>query len=192
MEKNHAFHKSKRSYGRAAGNDLGSVRGRRGCPSNCREQVSGIIVVDDRGAVVGMLSELDCLRSLLAEVYNQGQVGAAPVTSVMTTPVTTTAPDGDIITVAESMLSQQQRRRPVVKDGKLKGQATCRQLLTTILSLGPIRRSSIAPWFYERSRTSRLGTFLICHAWQGKLYGGVQSCKGISSMTIIVNFLSAG
>ena len=69
-------------------------------------KVSGIIVVDDRGAVVGMLSELDCLRSLLAEVYNQGQVGAAPVTSVMTTPVTTTAPDGDIITVAESMLSQ--------------------------------------------------------------------------------------
>ena len=84
-----------------------------------------------------MLSELDCLRSLLAEVYNQGQVGAAPVTSVMTTPVTTTAPDGDIITVAESMLSQKQRRRPVVRDGKLEGQVTCRQLLTAILDFGP-------------------------------------------------------
>ena len=102
-----------------------------------KNKVSGIIVVDDQGSVIGMLSELDCLRSLLAEVYNQGQVGAAPVTSVMTTPVTTAAPDGDIITVAESMLSQKQRRRPVVRDGKLEGQVTCRQLLTAILEFGP-------------------------------------------------------
>jgi len=52
-------------------------------------KVSGLIVVDEESSVIGMLSELDCLRSLLAEVYNQGQVGAAPVVSVMTTPVTT-------------------------------------------------------------------------------------------------------
>ena len=79
-------------------------------------KVSGLIVVDEESSVIGMLSELDCLRSLLAEVYNQGQVGAAPVVSVMTTPVTTASLDGDIISVAESMLSQKQRRRPVVNN----------------------------------------------------------------------------
>ncbi len=100
-------------------------------------KVSGLIVVDEESSVIGMLSELDCLRSLLAEVYNQGQVGAAPVVSVMTTPVTTASLDGDIISVAESMLSQKQRRRPVVNNGKLEGQVTCRQLLTAILEFGP-------------------------------------------------------
>ena len=100
-------------------------------------KVSGLIVVDQENSVIGMLSELDCLRSLLAEVYNQGQVGAAPVVSVMTTPVTTASLDGDIVSVAESMLSQKQRRRPVVNNGKLEGQVTCRQLLTAILEFGP-------------------------------------------------------
>jgi len=100
-------------------------------------KVSGVVVVDESGQVVGMLSELDCLRSLLSEVYNQGGVGSAPVTSVMTTPVTTTTPEADIISVAESMLAQKQRRRPVVVDGELKGQLTCRQLLSAIMAFGP-------------------------------------------------------
>ncbi len=33
-------------------------------------KVSGIIVVNDQSEVQGMLSGLDCLRSLLTEIYN--------------------------------------------------------------------------------------------------------------------------
>ena len=33
-------------------------------------KISGVIVVDTDGRAVGMLSELDCLRSLLSEIYN--------------------------------------------------------------------------------------------------------------------------
>jgi CBS domain-containing protein len=51
----------------------------------------------------------------------------------MTTPVTDAAPDDDIISVAESMLSNKQRRRPVVNQGSLVGQITCRQLLGALL-----------------------------------------------------------
>ena len=99
-------------------------------------KVSGVIVVDEHNQVEGMLSELDCLRSLLAEIYNEGQVGKAPVTGEMSTPVTYNKPGEDIIAVAESMLDQKQRRRPIVDNGRLAGQITCRQLLSAIMAFG--------------------------------------------------------
>ena len=99
-------------------------------------KVSGVIVVDEHNQVEGMLSELDCLRSLLAEIYNEGQVGKAPVTGEMSTPVTYNKPEEDIISVAQSMLDQKQRRRPVIENGKLIGQITCRQLLSAIMAFG--------------------------------------------------------
>ncbi|MAU92451.1 MAG: CBS domain-containing protein [Gammaproteobacteria bacterium TMED182] len=96
-------------------------------------KVSGVIVVDTDGRAVGMLSELDCLRSLLSEIYNGQTLGGDSVVDVMTAPVTDAAPDDDIISVAESMLSNKQRRRPVVNQGSLVGQITCRQLLGALL-----------------------------------------------------------
>ena len=99
-------------------------------------KVSGVVVVDDTGLVVGMLSELDCLRNLLSEAYNGQAFGGEAVALVMTTPVVTCAADVDIIGIAESMLANKQRRRPVVDQGKLVGQITCRQLLGALLDFG--------------------------------------------------------
>ncbi|MBT3460858.1 MAG: CBS domain-containing protein [Gammaproteobacteria bacterium] len=100
------------------------------------EKVSGVVVVNEAGVVVGMLSELDCLRNLLSEAYNGQAIGGEAVALAMTTPVTTCAADADIISIAESMLSTKQRRRPVVDQGKLLGQITCRQLLGALLDFG--------------------------------------------------------
>jgi|TARA_B110000305_G_C19433443_1_gene637510 CBS domain-containing protein len=99
-------------------------------------KVSGVVVVNEAGAVVGMLSELDCLRNLLSEAYNGQAVGGESVARVMTTPVTTCEADADIISIAESMLANKQRRRPVVDQGQLVGQITCRQLLGALLDFG--------------------------------------------------------
>ena len=99
-------------------------------------KVSGVIVVDEHNKVEGMLSELDCLKSLLTEIYNEGQVGKELVKTEMSTPVTYNKPEEDIISVAQSMLDQKQRRRPVIENGKLIGQITCRQLLTAIMAFG--------------------------------------------------------
>lgn len=99
-------------------------------------KVSGVVVVNETGAVVGMLSELDCLRNLLSEVYNGQAVGGESVDLAMTTPVTTCEADADIISIAESMLANKQRRRPVVDQGQLVGQITCRQLLGAFLDFG--------------------------------------------------------
>jgi len=100
------------------------------------EAARSIIEEKVSGVVVGMLSELDCLRNLLSEAYNGQAIGGEAVALAMTTPVTTCAADADIISIAESMLSTKQRRRPVVDQGKLLGQITCRQLLGALLDFG--------------------------------------------------------
>lgn len=100
------------------------------------KKVSGLVVVDAEQNVVGMLSELDCLRTLLSERYNGQVLGGQQVSAVMTQPVTCCSPDVDIISIAESMLEHKQRRRPVVQNNQLVGQITCRQLLGAMLDFG--------------------------------------------------------
>jgi CBS domain-containing protein len=95
-------------------------------------KVSGLVVVDERKALMGMLSELDCLRVILAGVYNDEEFGAALVGDVMAREVEAQHPHDDIVDVASSMLDHKHRRRPVVQDGLLVGQVTCRQILKVV------------------------------------------------------------
>jgi CBS domain-containing protein len=81
---------------------------------------------------MGMLSELDCLRVILAGVYNDEEFGAALVGDVMAREVEVQHPHDDIVDVATSMLDHKHRRRPVVQDGLLVGQVTCRQILKVV------------------------------------------------------------
>lgn len=93
-------------------------------------KVSGVCVVDDEGQLVGVLSELDCLEAILSAAYNKHSVGK--VAEHMSRNVVTASAGDDILTVASDMLSNKHRRRPVMEDGKLVGQITCRQLLGAV------------------------------------------------------------
>ena len=95
-------------------------------------KVSGAVVVDEDNNLVGMLSELDCLRALITAVYNGADPGGELVIDIMTAEVEVNHPTDDIISVATSMLDHKHRRRPIVEDGKLVGQLTCRQILGAI------------------------------------------------------------
>lgn len=95
-------------------------------------KVSGLLVVDDRKALVGMLSELDCLRVILASAYNGEDFGSALVGDIMTRDVEVQNPHDDIVDVATSMLDHKHRRRPVILDDRLVGQVTCRQILNVV------------------------------------------------------------
>lgn len=99
-------------------------------------KVSGAAVVDDDNKLVGMLSELDCLRSIVTSVYTDGDAGSAQVRDVMTKEVEVNHPHDDIVNVAASMLDHKHRRRPIVVDGKLVGQITCRQILKAVKQFG--------------------------------------------------------
>jgi len=95
-------------------------------------KVSGVVVIDANNNLVGMLSELDCLRALITSVYNGADPGGALVKDIMTAEVEVNLPTDDIVSVATSMLDHKHRRRPIVVDGKLVGQLTCRQILGAI------------------------------------------------------------
>ena len=94
--------------------------------------VSGVCVVDDNQKLVGVLSELDCLRAIVEKIYVNKQSSAGLVHEVMTKDVESNKPGDDIITVAASMLENKRRRRPIVKADNLVGQITCRQILGAI------------------------------------------------------------
>jgi CBS domain-containing protein len=94
-------------------------------------KVSGVCVVDEQDNLVGILSELDCLRAVLSSFYNRTDVGK--VRDYMASDNLVVAnPNEDIIDIAQDMLAKNKRRRPVVENGKLVGQITCRQLLRAV------------------------------------------------------------
>ncbi|WP_229802806.1 CBS domain-containing protein [Parahalioglobus pacificus] len=94
-------------------------------------KVSGVCVVDSQDNLVGILSELDCLRAMLDSTYNRTSPGR--VRDYMASDNLVVAhPNEDIVDVAQDMLSKNKRRRPVVENGKLIGQITCRQLLRAV------------------------------------------------------------
>ena len=94
-------------------------------------KVSGVCVVDEHNNLVGILSELDCLRAALSSVYNRTGIG--DVKDYMASDNLVVAnPNEDIVDVAQDMLAKNKRRRPVVENGKLIGQITCRQLLQAV------------------------------------------------------------
>jgi CBS domain-containing protein len=94
-------------------------------------KISGVCVVDAEANLVGILSELDCLRAVLGAIYNKTSIGH--VEDYMASDNLVVAhPNEDIVDVAQDMLLKNKRRRPVVEDGKLIGQITCRQLLSAV------------------------------------------------------------
>ncbi len=100
-----------------------------------KHKISGVIVVDSSNALLGMISELDCLREMADSIYHDGRnTTSSSAKDIMTKEVTIVSPDAQLFDVVRSMLNQGQRRRPVVENGKLIGQVTCRQLLKFITS----------------------------------------------------------
>lgn len=94
-------------------------------------KVSGVNVVDENNMLVGVLSEMDCLSAILKATYNH--VGVGLVNEYMTKDnIVVAHPSNAITDVAQDMLLKKHRRRPVVENGKLVGQVSCRQLLIAV------------------------------------------------------------
>ena len=95
-----------------------------------KRSVSGAPVVDEQGRVIGMLSELDCLRMLATdEFYFQQQEEGALVKQFMSTGGRTVPPDLGIYAISHYFLTSPIRRLPVVEHEKLIGQVSRRDVL---------------------------------------------------------------
>lgn len=96
-------------------------------------KISGVCVIDEQHRLLGVLSEMDCLKAVLDATYNERNVGM--VKEFMITDVVTASLHDDIISLATDMQKKKHRRRPVIdEDGKLVGQVTCRSLLRAVKS----------------------------------------------------------
>ncbi len=94
------------------------------------KRITGAAVVDKKGKLVGILSEKDCLRTLVHSAYSELPSGT--VKDYMSSPAQPISPDLDIFSVADMFLKKEYRRLPVVKNGELVGQITRRDLLRVI------------------------------------------------------------
>ncbi|MEH6471454.1 MAG: CBS domain-containing protein [Halopseudomonas sp.] len=93
--------------------------------------ISGAPVVNDRGELIGMLSEVDCLKAILQHTYHEEEKGGC-VGDFMTATVETVASDADIIALSEQFISGNRRRFPVMHDGKLVGQISRKDVLRAV------------------------------------------------------------
>ena len=96
-------------------------------------RLTGLTVVDDEDRVVGVISELDCLRGALSAIYNDGDPENVAVHEVMSTDLNTCSPEDGIIEAAQQMLRSRQRRRPVVENGRLVGQVSSKTVLWALM-----------------------------------------------------------
>jgi CBS domain-containing protein len=85
----------------------------------------GAVVVAEGETPVGVFTERDVTRRVLTDP----DLLARRVGEVMSSPVVTTGPDEEIVTVFETMTARKIRRLPVVEGGRLVGILTERDLL---------------------------------------------------------------
>lgn len=98
-----------------------------------QHRIAGAPVVNDQGELVGMLSELDCLKVELNAGY-YGDMGG-PVADYMTPGVETVDADMNIIDLAQKFLNSGFRRFPVLRNNRLVGQISRRDVLRALSQL---------------------------------------------------------
>ena len=81
-------------------------------------RIGAVVVVDDQGAVAGILSERDVVRHLSGDPT---QLLAAPVSNIMTKTVITCSRDTAVSELMEQMTRYRIRHIPILEDGKLVG-----------------------------------------------------------------------
>jgi CBS domain-containing protein len=92
--------------------------------------IAGAPVVDEHGDLIGMLSEFDCMKVALNAGYYSDRGG--PVADFMSTEVQTVDAEMSIIDLAQKFLESGFRRFPVMKDHRLVGQISRRDVLRAL------------------------------------------------------------
>lgn len=92
--------------------------------------IAGAPVTDDSGELIGMLSELDCMKVALHAGYH-GEWGG-PVADYMTRDLETVDANMSIIDLAQLFLDTTYRRYPVMTDHRLVGQISRRDVLRAL------------------------------------------------------------
>jgi CBS domain-containing protein len=98
-----------------------------------KNRIAGAPVVDDEGNLIGMLSELDCMKIALHAGYH-GDWGG-PVSEYMSQGVKTVDAEMSIIDLAQQFIDSRFRRFPVLSNNRLVGQISRRDVLRALGNL---------------------------------------------------------
>tara|TARA_R110002096_G_scaffold400657_1_gene597294 strand:+ start:122 stop:523 length:402 start_codon:yes stop_codon:yes gene_type:complete len=98
-----------------------------------KNRISGAPVVDERGNLIGLLSEKDCMKVAVQAGYHE-QLGGR-VDDYMTKQVITVEADASVLEVAKLFMEKGPRRYPVVEDNRLVGQISRRDVLRSLLGM---------------------------------------------------------
>ena len=102
-----------------------------------KHKISGAPVIDKNRRLLGMFTEKSCLEVMVTAAYDG--LPANEVGSFMSEPAETIEENTGMLTMAQIFLNQQTRRLPVLRDGKLVGQVSRRDLIAATMKL--VRRS---------------------------------------------------
>ena len=94
------------------------------------KRIAGAPVVDDSGNLLGMLSELDCMKVALNAGYHGNWGG--PVRDFMSEGVRTVDADMSIVDLAQEFITSKFRRFPVMQGTRLIGQISRRDILRAL------------------------------------------------------------
>jgi CBS domain-containing protein len=95
------------------------------------KRISGAPVVDERGNLVGVLTERNVLRAVLVAGYH-GESGGC-VGDYMNCDVQAVNADDSLLDVATRFVETQYRRFPVMEDNRVVGLVTRRDVLRTVM-----------------------------------------------------------
>ena len=98
-----------------------------------RQRISSAPVIDEAGALLGILTEKDCFGPMLKASYYRQWEGT--VGDHMSRGVLTLASDLDLVSAAEEFLARSHRVYPVVRDGDVVGMLHRSDLFAAILDL---------------------------------------------------------
>ncbi len=96
-------------------------------------KISGAPVVDEQGALIGILSETDLMEVVIQDSYYNESGGI--VGDFMKQPVDTVSADEDIYNLAQRFRDEHRRRFPVLRDGRLVGQISRRDVLRAAIDM---------------------------------------------------------
>jgi len=94
------------------------------------KRIAGAPVVDDEGNLLGMLSELDCMKVALDAGYHGNWGG--PVSEFMSKGAKTVDAEMSIVDLAQIFVTSQYRRFPVMHGTRLVGQISRRDVLRAL------------------------------------------------------------
>ncbi|MFK7951280.1 MAG: CBS domain-containing protein [Ekhidna sp.] len=99
-----------------------------------KHRISGAPVVNAQGALCGVISEGDCLKEVVKGMYDNHPTLSGLVSEYMAQNVITVTPDLNIFEAAKMFLDKRLRRFPVVKEGKLIGQISQKDVMKAVLN----------------------------------------------------------